>query len=98
MGQTNRVPNWFFFVSAMFGAMVLAVVGYTIVWPEFRAASVYVPQICTVLAKKIEENRGDEGTSYYPSIQIRYVVGGRRHETWTYRASRVFASGRDNAE
>ncbi len=54
------------------------------VLPEWRANHDFAETPCTVLDKRLGQRPGSDGGSYRPEILIRYTVGDRTLETWTY--------------
>lgn len=84
----------FFGIFLLFGIGGTVGVFLGIVRPLWRANHVYVEGRCAVLDKRVVESRGDDSTTYRPEIHIKYNVGGREFQTWTYDAARVSSSGR----
>ncbi len=54
------------------------------VLPEWRANHDFVQTTGTVLDKRVDEALGFEGASYRAEIRVRYDVGGKSYESWTY--------------
>jgi hypothetical protein len=87
---------------AAFGGVVMIVWGWLI--PDWRANHRYVANSCLVLDKKLDETTMEvvaaktgarsQQTSYYPEFKIRYEVGGRKYETWTYEAIKIHSTDR----
>jgi hypothetical protein len=86
--------------------LLLHVVGWRHFLREERALRVYRETTCTVLAKKLDihygvhdYSDGDGGrrqqkvATYRPDFLIRYRVGDRDYEAWTYDAGRAHTSG-----
>jgi hypothetical protein len=75
---------------------------------DWRVNNRYLQGSCVVLDKRLADsdgrfpNVGHEGTppkiSYHPEIKIRYEVGGRTYEVWTYDAIAMFDTDKDRMQ
>jgi hypothetical protein len=88
----------FFAVFLIFGIAAFAIMLANIAWPELRANRHYLETRCTILKTAISERRTDDGLTYRPDITIAYKVSGRKFETVTYDAARMYSSSEANAQ
>jgi hypothetical protein len=74
-----------FFAAFFVGGWTLLIfmlVAYIL--PDWRANRRFVRGECEVLDKQVRAKETEEGTLYRPEVRIRYRVGERTLQTWTY--------------
>ncbi len=88
-------------ISALFlilGAVFLVLLLGMPVLPEWRANHDFAETTCTLLDKRLGQRPGSDGTSFRPELLIRYAVGGKTYDTWTYditfNSAWAYSSGR----
>jgi hypothetical protein len=88
----------FFSIFFLLGCISLLMMVWTLVLPEVRANTLYVPNLCVVLDKKMSVSQGENGPTYRPEVRVRYTVAGRVYQRWAYDAGRVYSSDRDSRQ
>ncbi|MFI5456789.1 MAG: DUF3592 domain-containing protein [Isosphaerales bacterium] len=87
------------FFLAGCGSLVMLVWGFLLL--DWRANNRYLPNSCVVLDRRLAKEMSDPppeggrgGPVYHPEIKIRYEVGGRKYEVWTYDAIHMWYPNR----
>jgi hypothetical protein len=101
MGCGCFVPSALAFLV---GCVVLPLIVWGLLIPDWRANNRYVPAMCEVLDKRLDSkmfetvghdgHAGPERPSYRPEIKIRYEVNGRKFEVWAYDAVGIYSPDR----
>ncbi len=86
------------------GCVVLLVIVWGFLLPDWRVNYRYLASSCVVLDRKLETQTfdlpGERGQgikkeeSYKPAIKIRYDASGRKIETWAYDGTRIYSPDR----
>jgi hypothetical protein len=89
-----RVPLLCFLGFYTAGSLGLHVLAWTLFASEWRPLHLYAETSCTVLDKGLKkvDPRGDVTR---PEVQIRYSVGGRDYQVWTYNATPSLINGEE---
>lgn len=74
----------FFLLLFLLGCAGLATLFFVLIVPEGRANREFVETPCTVLDRRVVEERGEDGPRYRPEIKIQYQLGDESYHTWTY--------------
>lgn len=77
-----RPPVWFFLIFLFMGLVGSVVILNALVLPALRPLLFYEQTGCTVLEKRLGEQKGQDGQEYYAEFRIRYQAGGRQYEQW----------------
>jgi hypothetical protein len=98
-GGATRWVNLIFAAMAVFvGVVAVLIIFFIAIRPEWRVNHDYVEQRGLVLDKRLAESQNEDGTTYRPEIQVRYVVNGREYQVWTYDAIGGYSSFRSAHE
>lgn len=98
--RSDRVGGaWWAVFSALFlgaGCLMLANLLQNVLIPEWRANNQFRPTTCRVVETRLQEKLDDEGrTVFRPDVRVRYEVEGESYDRWTYDATRIFTSNRE---
>jgi hypothetical protein len=98
MQQQSSGCGWAF--SGLFflmGCASLVMLVWVFLLLDWRANNRYLPNSCVVLDRRLASTMSEPGPEggtprpvYHPEIKIRYEVGGRKYEVWTYDAIAMF--------
>jgi hypothetical protein len=88
----------FFGLCFLMGCASLVMLVWGFLLTDWRANNLYVPSSCVVLDRRLatssgamhDPELGQSRPTYHPEIKIRYEVGGRKFEIWTYDAIFMF--------
>ncbi len=108
LGRVGEVLFFLFFLAA--GTAGLSYLLATYIWPEWKMMRHYVqhegvvlgtrvasrwPESPSGIANRIQDSPDHpEQTAYRPEVHIRYVVGGRTFDRWTYDVHGFYSPGR----
>ena len=90
----------FFAVFLLLGCGGFVLFFTTLVVPQWRVNHEFAQNTCKVLAKRIAETQGTDGTLYRPEFMIEYDVDDVTYGKgeWHYDIHKTYSSGRENAQ
>ena len=88
----------FFAFFLLLGGIVLTVMLFTLVIPEWQVNHEFVEHTCKIVGKRLAEKESEDGPLYRPEFQIEYVFNGAKLSTWTYAISNPYSSGRESKQ
>jgi hypothetical protein len=85
-------------MSTIVGLVALAFAAVIVggaVWPHIDVARRWVEHRCTVVDKRLVEQKGDD-TTYRAELQVTYQVGGVPYQSWASSPTRTSSSSRSH--